>query len=154
MEPMITEDKISLWLVTLTDGNHYVMATLSVDTPHRAKFENDETHEPYDAWDVEECAFILPISNSNLPHYLRNHCWEDEPLAMSATFFPVNLLYVNCQQFTDFNRCWRFNFSKSLLACSRCIFSNCKKLKSYKDRHQKSEPTRDFSVISPHTNSI
>lgn len=38
MEPMITEDKISLWLVTLPDGNHYVMATLSVDIPHRAKY--------------------------------------------------------------------------------------------------------------------
>lgn len=101
MEPMITEDKISLWLVTLPDGNHYVMATLSVDTPHRAKYENDETHEPYDAWDVEECAFILPISNSNLPHYLRNHCWEDEPMEDMFLNSPSlhSLVFVLCLYF-------------------------------------------------------
>lgn len=123
MEPMITEDKISLWLVTLPDGNHYVMATLSVDTPHRAKFENDEIHEPYDAWDVEECAFILPISNSNLPHYLRNHCWEDEPMEVMFLNSPslYSLVSVPCLYFLFVSVPWYV-----LVLCQEVVSSKTK----------------------------
>ena len=140
MDLMFNEDKISLWLVTLPDRSHYIMACLSVDTPHRVKIENEDTHELYDAWDVPDLAFILPINNSNLPHYLRNHCWDDEPMAMIVTFFPADTSSVVCKMSQSFDRCWRYNHAKSLLACSRCIGSSCKKLKAYKDTLKPAEP--------------
>lgn len=153
-EEYIDNNSMNLWLVTQPDGGHYIMFSTAIMPPQRGKVEDSDTHETFDAWEVENCVSILPVSNKELPHYLCNHSWDDEPMAMAVSFFPIDNHYINCQQFTDFERCWRYNFSKSLLACSRCIFSNCKKLKSYKDRHQKSEPTQDFKVAPPNTNSL
>lgn len=127
------ENNLNFWLVTQPDGCHYIMGAMSADVPHKAKVEDETTHEMFDAWEVEECVMIIPISNRNLPHYLWNHSWDDEPMGMISMFFPANTSSVTCSSYSDFKNCWRFNYTHSLLACSTCLFSRCKRLKIYKD---------------------
>lgn len=129
---MIKEDKIALWLVTTPNGSHFIMATLSVGVPQRCKMEDEDTHEQYDAWDVDNCIFIYPVENVHLPHYLIRHSWDDDPIAMIPTFFAANTNDVTCKIYPTRERCWRFNHTKTLLSCSRCLGSSCQRLKANK----------------------
>ncbi len=127
------QGKMSLWLVTQPDKEHYILGSLSHEKPYRSFSEGNTESQDFDTWEIDEGVFILPITNASLPHYLHNHCWEDDPISVTSIFFPADTKEVTCKRYQDFSQCWRYNFSKSLLACSRCNGSSYKKLAIYKD---------------------
>ncbi len=132
MESFITPNNIHTWLVTLPDGSHYIMFSLCDRPPYRTQHLSVDDNLR-DSWETDDCIMILPVGNSSLPHYLVNHCWDDAPVKMSSAFFPTDTSAVTCNMSRSFSRCWRYNFTKSLLACSNCIGSSCRKLKIYKE---------------------
>jgi hypothetical protein len=122
----------TLWLVTQPDGSHYIAFTASDRAPYRDVMTDEETGEQTDTWMADDGLFILAVATDDLPHYLRSHSWADEPMRMRAAFFPAATGSVTCQRYTSFDRCWRHNFTKNLLACHNCLGSRCKALESYR----------------------
>lgn len=118
-----------LWLVTQPDGNHYILAGTSSSVPYRCQQEDENTHQLYDVWNLEDCMFIYPVIKDNHPIYLRRHSWNDEPIQVVSSFFPANDSVVTCKFYSSMSQCWKHNFSKSHLACHNCIGSSLDKQK-------------------------
>ena len=113
----------TLWLITQPDNSHYILFTGSHQAPYRDVMTDEETGEQVETWMADEGMFILQIAKDDLPHYLRNHSWADEPIRMRAAFFPVSTDNITCRRYTSRDRCWRYNFTKNLLACHNCLGS-------------------------------
>lgn len=112
-----------LWLVTQPDGSHYIMAGMSSSAPCRLQQEDEDTHQVYDVWNLEDCVFVYPVVHGSLPIYLRRHSWNDDPVQVAAAFFPADASAVTCKFHIGRGQCWKYNFSKSLLSCHNCLGS-------------------------------
>ncbi len=82
MEQDTTQGQMSLWLVTQPDSAHYILGSFSHEKPYRSFSAGNTEGRDFDTWEIDEGAFILPITNDSLPHYLYNHRWEDDPIAV------------------------------------------------------------------------